>query len=170
MLGSPDVSARPLMTFPNAGPGDRRLDRQRQRRGGVHGGRADPSSAPCRAASVVDRLPGLLLRAEGVAVGIGAILLYFHEGYPWWLFVALMLAPDLSMIGFVAGPTVGAAAYDAAHTYAIPVALAAIGVIADAEVAVQVGLIWLAHIGIDRAIGYGLKHPTGFKDTHLQHV
>ena len=51
-----------------------------------------------------------------------------------------------------------------------PSRFAAIGVIADAEVAVRVGLIWLAHIGIDRAIGYGLKHPTGFKDTHLQHV
>jgi hypothetical protein len=123
-----------------------------------------------RVTSVVDRLPGLLLRAEGVAAAIAAVVLYFHEGYPWWLFVALILAPDLSMLGYVAGSTVGAAAYDAAHTYAIPVALAAIGVIAGAEVAVQVGLIWLAHIGVDRAIGYGLKYPTGFKDTHLQRV
>ena len=91
-------------------------------------------------------------------------------GYPWWLFLVLILAPDLSMIGYAAGDTIGAAAYDAAHTYALPVALAAIGVIADAEVAVQVGLIWLAHIGVDRAISYGLEYPTGFKDTHLQRV
>ncbi len=103
-------------------------------------------------------------------MAIAAIVLYFHEGYPWWLFVALILAPDLSMILFVAGSTVGAAAYNAAHTYALPVALAAIGVIAGTEVAVQVGLIWLAHIGIDRAVGYGLKYPTGLKDTHLQRV
>jgi hypothetical protein len=43
-------------------------------------------------------------------------------------------------------------------------------VIADAETAVQLGLIWFAHIGVVRAIGYGLKYPTGFKDTHLQRV
>jgi hypothetical protein len=112
----------------------------------------------------------VLLRAEGVAVAIAAIALYFHAGYPWWLFLALILAPDLSMVGYVAGPATGAATYDAAHTYALPVVLAAIGVVADADVAVQVGLIWLAHIGVDRAIGYGLKYPTGFKDTHLQRV
>ena len=116
------------------------------------------------------RLPRVLLRAEGVAVAIAAIALYFHAGYPWWLFLALILAPDLSMVGYVAGPATGAATYDAAHTYALPVVLAAIGVVADADVAVQVGLIWLAHIGVDRAIGYGLKYPTGFKDTHLQRV
>jgi hypothetical protein len=119
---------------------------------------------------VADRLPRVLLRAEGVAVAIAAIALYFHAGYPWWLFLALILAPDLSMVGYVAGPATGAATYDAAHTYALPVVLAAIGVVADADVAVQVGLIWLAHIGVDRAIGYGLKYPTGFKDTHLQRV
>ena len=101
---------------------------------------------------------------------IVAIALYFHAGYPWWLLVVLALAPDLSMLGYVAGPTTGAATYDIAHTYSVPVVLAAIGVIADAEAAVQVGLIWLAHIGVDRAIGYGLKYRTGFKDTHLQRV
>ena len=120
--------------------------------------------------SVVDRLPRVLLRVEGVAVVIAAIALYFHADYPWWLLVVLALAPDLSMVGYVVGPTIGAATYDTAHTYSLPVALAAIGVIADAETAVQAGLIWLAHIGVDRAIGYGLKYPTGFKDTHLQRV
>ena len=119
---------------------------------------------------MIDRLPRILLRAEGVAVAVAAIGLYFHADYPWWLLVVLALAPDLSIVGYVAGPTIGAAAYDAAHTYSLPVVLAAIGVIADAENAIQVGLIWLAHIGVDRAIGYGLKYPTGFKDTHLQRV
>jgi hypothetical protein len=74
------------------------------------------------------------------------------------------------MLGYAAGPTVGRATYDAAHTYTVPVVLAAIGVLADGEVVVQVGLIWTAHIGIDRAIGYGLKYRSGFKDTHLQRV
>jgi hypothetical protein len=119
---------------------------------------------------VADRLPRVLLHAEGAAVAVAAIALYFHAGYPWWLFLVLVLAPDLAAIGYVAGPTVGAVAYDSAHTSVLPVALAAIGVIAGAEVAVQIGLIWLTHIGFDRAIGYGLKYPTGFKDTHLQRV
>jgi hypothetical protein len=119
---------------------------------------------------MVDRLPRVLLHAEGLAVAIAAIALYVYADYPWWLLVALALAPDLSMVGYLAGSTVGAAAYDAAHTYSLPVALAAVGLIVDAETAVQLGLIWLTHIGVDRAVGYGLKYPTGFKDTHLQRV
>ncbi len=119
---------------------------------------------------MIDRLPRVLLRLEGVAVAGAAIVLYFHFGYPWWLFLVLALAPDLSGLGYLAGPSVGAAAYDAAHTYSLPVLLATVGVLTDAEVVGQVALIWLAHIGVDRAIGYGLKYPTGFKDTHLQRV
>jgi hypothetical protein len=119
---------------------------------------------------VVDRLPRWLLRLEGAGVFVGAVVLYFHLDYPWWLFLLLALAPDLAMIGYVAGPRAGAAAYDIAHTTALPVALSVVGVLADSDVAVQLGLIWLAHIGADRALGYGLKYPTGFKDTHLQRV
>ena len=101
---------------------------------------------------------------------MAAIALFFHADYPWWLLAALVLTPDLSMIGYLAGPSVGSAAYDAAHTYVFPITLAAIGVIAGAELSVQLGLIWLTHIGVDRAIGYGLKYRSGFKDTHLQRV
>jgi len=119
---------------------------------------------------VLDRLPRLLLHAEGIAVGVAAIVLYFHADYPWWLLVALVLAPDVSMAGYLAGPRIGAACYDAVHTYVGPVVLGAIGVIAGADTASQIALIWLAHIGIDRALGYGLKYPSGFKDTHLQRV
>lgn len=119
---------------------------------------------------MADRLPRLLLHAEGLAVAVAAVALYFHAGYAWWLLVALALAPDLSMVGYLAGSKIGATAYDAAHTYVLPVALAAVGLIVDADTAVQLGLIWLTHIGVDRAVGYGLKYPAGFKDTHLQRV
>ena len=88
----------------------------------------------------------------------------------WWLLVALVLAPDLSMVGYLAGNRTGAIAYDAAHTYAFPVLLTTLGWIAGAEVATELGLIWIVHIGVDRALGYGLKYPSGFKDTHLQRV
>jgi len=119
---------------------------------------------------VTDRLPRLLLHAEGIAVAAAAIALYFHADYPWWLLIVLVLAPDLSMVAYLAGTRIGAVAYDAVHTYALPVVMAASGWIADAELAVQIGLIWITHIAIDRALGYGLKYPTGFKDTHLQRV
>jgi hypothetical protein len=68
------------------------------------------------------------------------------------------------------GSRLGAAAYDLVHTYALSVGLGAAGVVADSDAAVEVALIWLAHIGVDRAVGYGLKYPSGFKDTQLQRV
>jgi hypothetical protein len=103
-------------------------------------------------------------------VAVAAVTLYVHLGYPWWLLVVLALAPDLSMLGYLGGPAVGAVTYDLAHTYAVPVALGVVGVLADSDLAVEIALIWIAHIGVDRAIGYGLKYPTAFKDTHLQRV
>jgi hypothetical protein len=119
---------------------------------------------------VIDRLPRLLLHAEGAAVAAAGIAVYFYADYPWWLLVALALAPDLSMLGYLAGVRVGTVAYDAVHTYALPVVLATSGLIADSELAIRIGLIWITHIGVDRALGYGLKYPTDFKDTHLQRV
>jgi hypothetical protein len=115
-------------------------------------------------------MPRLLLRFEGTVVFAAATALYFHEDNAWWLYVILALAPDLSMVGYAAGNRVGALAYNAVHTYALPVALAAAGVVAGANGLVAVCLIWIAHIGADRALGYGLKYPTDFKDTHLQRV
>ena len=119
---------------------------------------------------MAERLPRLLLHAEGAAVAAVAVTLYFHEGYDWWLLVGLALAPDLAMLGYLAGPRAGAVAYDLVHTYVLPVLLAAAGVIWDSDAALAVALIWLTHIGVDRAVGYGLKYPSGFKDTHLQRV
>jgi hypothetical protein len=115
-------------------------------------------------------LPRILLHAEGAVVAAAAIAVYFHAGYAWWLLVALVLAPDLAMVGYLAGSRVGAVSYDVAHTYALAVALATAGWLADADLALRLGLVWIVHIGVDRALGYGLKYPTGFKDTHLQRV
>ena len=103
-------------------------------------------------------------------VAAGATILYFDAGYGWLLLVVLILAPDLSMLGYLVGPRVGALSYDLVHTYAGPVVLGVAGVLGGYETAVQIALIWLAHIGVDRLLGYGLKYPTGFKDTHLQRV
>jgi hypothetical protein len=115
-------------------------------------------------------LPGRLLRLEGLALLVGSLVVYFHLDYGWLLLVVLFLAPDLSFAGFLAGPVVGAWIYNAAHTTVGPLTLAVVGVLADTSWCVQLALIWLAHIGIDRLLGYGLKYPTAFKDTHLSRV
>jgi hypothetical protein len=119
---------------------------------------------------VPDRLPHVLLRLEGLAVVAAAVTLYFHQDFGWIIFVALILAPDLSFAGYAFGPRVGAIAYDAVHTEIFAVALGTMGIVADSSAATKVALIWLAHIGADRLLGYGLKYPTAFEDTHLSRV
>ncbi len=131
---------------------------------------AEHGAGRLSASGVMSRLPRILLRAEGLAVALSALTLYFHAGYGWLALVLLVLAPDLSAVGYVLGPRVGAAAYNVAHTYVAPIALGTAGVLTGADVVTQVALIWLVHIGADRLLGYGLKYPTGFRDTHLQRV
>ena len=114
--------------------------------------------------------PATLLRVEGVALLALSVLLYWVNGGSWLLFGVLLLAPDLSMLGYLAGPKAGAALYNACHAYAIPAVVGALGIIFASPVAMAVALIWFAHIGVDRTVGYGLKYPTSFKDTHLQRV
>lgn len=118
----------------------------------------------------LDRLPHVLLRLEGLAVFAAAIALYFDADYSVLALILLILAPDVSFAAYVAGPRVGALAYNAVHTLTFPIALGVAGVLAESGVPVQVALIWLAHIGMDRLLGYGLKYPSAFKDTHLQRV
>ena len=114
--------------------------------------------------------PAALLRVEGVALLVLSVLLYRVNGGGWLMFGVLLLAPDLSMLGYLAGPQVGAAIYNTIHTYAMPAVVGALGVIFASPLTVAVALIWFAHIGMDRTVGYGLKYPSSFKDTHLERV
>ena len=115
---------------------------------------------------ILDR-PPVLLRLEGIAATVLGVVLYRELGSSWWLFAILALAPDLSMLGYLAGNRIGAMAYNAAHALVLPMALAVAGVLTDSETTIAVAVIWLIHIAVDRALGYGLKLPTGFKDTHM---
>ena len=114
--------------------------------------------------------PRMLLRLEGLAVATAAVAVYVHEDYSVWLFVALLLVPDLSFAGYAAGPRIGAMIYNVVHTTIGPLALGAVCLITGGGVPVEIALIWLVHIGVDRLLGYGLKYPTAFKDTHLGRV
>ena len=112
----------------------------------------------------------LALRLDGAAVGAGAVAVYLDQGYSWLAFLLLWLVPDVGALGYLAGNRTGAVVYDVTHFEGWPIALGVAGVLADSGVAVQLALIWLSHIGMDRAIGYGLKYPSAFKDTHLQRL
>jgi len=111
----------------------------------------------------------ILLRLEALALGLLCVWVYatFHQS--WWLFAALILAPDLSMLGYLGGPRIGAAVYNAVHNWATVIVLFFLiwYVFAGDNLLLSLTFILGAHIGFDRALGYGLKLPSGFKDTHL---
>jgi len=123
------------------------------------------SRVPARVAAA--RGVATLLRLEGLVVLAAAASAYAFVGGAWPMFALLLLAPDLAMLGYRFGPVVGAAAYNAVHTYLAPAALGAAGLALGAPTMQALALIWIAHIGLDRALGYGLKYATGFGDTHL---
>ena len=112
----------------------------------------------------------LIVRFEWVTVAALAIVCYAMAGFSWWLFALLILAPDLSMLGYLAGPRFGAATYNALHILIAPLVLLLAGALLAGRVTTAVALIWIAHIAIDRALGYGLKLPTSFQDTHLGRI
>ena len=126
------------------------------------------SERPPRPPGEVSGAPRVWLRLEGVAVLVTAIFLFARGGHSWALLAALFLVPDLSFAGYLAGPRVGAWCYNVAHSHVGPLLLA-IGFVATGRPPV-LALIWAAHIGFDRALGYGLKYPSAFGDTHLGRV
>ena len=111
-----------------------------------------------------------LLRLEGLTLFAGMTLLYAVWDGSWWVYAILFLAPDLSFLGYLAGPKVGAIAYNAAHSYLAPMALMTSGFTLSSPLVLSIAMIWLAHIGIDRALGYGLKYSAGFGFTHLGRI
>ncbi len=114
--------------------------------------------------------PALLLRVEEAALLAATILLYAHLHFSWWLFAVLFLAPDVFMFGYLANPRVGAALYNLGHVTFVPLALLAFAIATHGRLPMAISVIWFSHIAFDRLLGYGLKYPAHFKDTHLQHI
>jgi len=108
-----------------------------------------------------------VLRLEALAVLAAAVAAFAALHANWWLFAALFLAPDISFLAYLANPRVGAVAYNSVHSYCAPILLGMLGCFVPAHSLLPIALIWAAHIGFDRAIGYGLKYGSGFGDTHL---
>lgn len=111
----------------------------------------------------------ILLRLEGAAVFAAGLAGYFALSNGWLTLILFALAPDLAMAGYAFGPKVGARLYNLAHTYLGPAVAGAFGLWAFPAL-LPVACVWLAHIGIDRALGYGLKSETSFGVTHLGRI
>jgi hypothetical protein len=114
--------------------------------------------------------PVILLRIEGGLILAASLICYREVHAGWILFAALILVPDISMVGYLAGVKTGAVMYNLVHTLTGPLILMGYSLFTTHLGFLPFGLIWTAHIGMDRLLGFGLKYPTTFKDTHLQHV
>ncbi|HWE48291.1 MAG TPA: DUF4260 domain-containing protein [Bryobacteraceae bacterium] len=112
--------------------------------------------------------PRLLLQIEGAAIFVVSLFLYNFIGGGWGWFALLFLWPDLFMAGYLVNAKIGAALYNLSHTEVFPLVLAGVGLALHRPQLLPFALIWTAHIGLDRMLGFGLKYPTFFKDTHLQ--
>ena len=111
-----------------------------------------------------------VLRAEAVALFVAGVVGYLQfGGEPWWLLL-LLLVPDISMLGYVGGPRLGALTYNLVHNLVLALGAVAIGWLAAIAPLALAGTVLVAHVGMDRALGYGLKLPTDFKDTHLGRI
>ncbi len=110
----------------------------------------------------------LWLRLEGLAVAVLSAVLYARYGASWWLFAVLWLVPDLSMLGYLAGSRLGSYCYNAVHSYLAPCILAAAALLLHWNAVLPFVFLWFNHIAVDRLLGYGLKYPTAFGDTHLK--
>jgi hypothetical protein len=116
---------------------------------------------------IVEGTPRRWLRVEGATLLAGSLIAYSTTDQAWWLVPLTVLLPDLTMIGYLGGTRLGARLYNLGHSTPLPAATVAIGWWQDKSLVVALGLIWLAHIGLDRLMGYGLKYDDHFQHTHL---
>ena len=111
-----------------------------------------------------------LLRMEAALLFALALWAYGRWGAGWGMFAACFLLPDLAFLGYLAGPRVGALAYNVTHALVGPLATLALGIAGGERTVLAAGLIWIAHVVFDRMLGYGLKYATGFRTTHLGRI
>lgn len=111
--------------------------------------------------------PKTLLRVEGACIFGSTIWAYSRFGQSWWTFAGLLLLPDLGMVGYLRNTSIGAVLYNSVHTETPPLLLLCTALARDNKKVAGLALCWLAHIGMDRMLGYGLKYGSGFARTHL---
>ena len=115
-------------------------------------------------------MPRILLHLEGIGILIAVLVLYANQQFSWWAFILFLLTPDFPMLLYLIYPRLGSFAYNLVHTIVFPLTLAIYSVFNGSDLGLQIALIWLAHIGMDRAFGYGFKYPGDFKQTHFSRI
>lgn len=115
-------------------------------------------------------MPRLFLHLEGLALLASAIVIYSNQQFSWGAFALYLLAPDLAIIVYAVNQRSGQIVYNVVHTTIFPLALAVFSILNTNSLGLQIALIWLAHIGMDRAVGYGFKYPGSFKETHFSRI
>jgi hypothetical protein len=110
------------------------------------------------------------LRAEGVVLFLFTLLAYHRGEFAWPWFFSLLLVPDISMVGYLKDPRAGAFIYNLGHSYVLPVITLGASWLLESRAGLAVALVWCAHIAMDRALGFGLKSPHSFRETHLGHL
>ncbi|QIP16981.1 DUF4260 domain-containing protein [Spirosoma aureum] len=109
-----------------------------------------------------------LLKSEELIQFLGSIYLFSRLDFSWWWFPALLLLPDLSMIGYVVNPAVGAVFYNIFHHKGLGIVIGLLGLMMGNQNLMLAGIILFAHSSMDRTMGYGLKYPDSFKHTSLE--
>jgi hypothetical protein len=107
------------------------------------------------------------LRLEGLAAFVLGLVLFGATGGNWLLIVPLILLPDISAVGFLAGPRIGTSSYNLVHNWVPGAVVLGLGLWQSSTALLMAAAILIAHVGMDRAVGYGLKLPGSFHDTHL---
>src|SRR5262245_49275191 len=107
------------------------------------------------------------LRLEGLAALIAGVVLYGRLGGDWLWFIPALLAVDISLAGYLRGPAVGATVYDFAHNWAVGLLVLGLGAMLGIGFIALAGAVLIAHVGMDRAVGYGLKLKSSAHATHL---
>jgi Domain of unknown function (DUF4260) len=112
-----------------------------------------------------------ILQVEGAVLFAASLAIFSTLNASWWMYVVLFFVPDVSFAAYLAGPRIGAFAYNVMHSTIGPILLAGaawwLGFDILGQVLIATAVIWIGHVGFDRMLGYGLKYASGFKDTHL---
>jgi len=111
-----------------------------------------------------------IISLEYVIALIITVFFYGHLDFSWLYFMVFLLLPDITMIGYLLNPKIGAVFYNIGHSFVLPALLLVIGFLMSSSILLMIALIWLAHIFLDRALGYGLKYEEAFQKTHLQQI
>jgi hypothetical protein len=166
--------AEPQIAEETSRAGETGLPHAEPQHRGTDGAPATAASAsadgPARPDGTATGTPRRWLRLEGAVLLAGSLVAYSATGQPWWLIPLALLVPDVLVIGYLRGNHLGAQLYNLAHSTTLPAAMIGLGWWQSRPLVLALGLIWLAHIGADRVLGYGLKYDDHFQHTHLGHL